>query len=403
MVRIINADVLTALRQMPDASSHLIATSPPYLALRKYPGVEATAWADGSSCILGLEPNLHLYIDHMLEICEELRRVLHPTGNFMLNVGDSYQHGGPQPSTGIHKRNEVPLPNDYKREKAFKSKKQLGMVPARLVIALQDREWILREHIVWAKGVSFLKCFSGSVMPESIQDRCTSSWEPLFHLVKQDKYYWDIEGGKEPYALSTVKDAQHVYTGVARRDYTVSGAQNPSDTKRRIQESVVTGRGRNLRNVWIVPKEPQKENHFASWPQKLVEPMIVLGSSEKGVCPICLYPWQRVTHKEEIPDRVIEAFHAARVASAADTGRTDGYTARKPNFRRRILGEGWMPTCLHVDQTPIPSTVLDPFSGSGRTGQVAMRLGRDYIGIDASEESCAIARRLLGLKETDAT
>lgn len=396
MVNIIHADILDALRAMEAESVHLIASSPPYLALRRYPGVGPTTWADGSSCILGLESNLHHYIDHMLEVCEELRRVLHPSGNFMLNVGDSYQHGGPQPSTGIHKRNEVPLPNDYKRTKTFKSKKQLGMIPARLAIALQDREWILREHIVWAKGVSFLKCFSGSVMPESIRDRCTSAWEPIFHFAKQDKYYWDIEGGKEPYSDTTLTQAAKTYDKASRKDYEAAGVQDPSDVKRRILAGVSQGGGRNLRNVWVIAKEPQKENHFASWPTKLVEPMITLGSSAQGVCPSCLYPWERVTHKEAIPAHIQARFEASRVATTADTGRTDGYTARKPNYRRRILGEGWRPTCVCEAGDPIPSVVLDPFVGSGRTGVVAVRLGRDFIGVDASEESCAIARRVIG-------
>lgn len=399
MIQIINADVVDGLASIPDHSVHCVVTSPPYLALRRYAGITPRTWADGSQCVFGEEPTLYGYVDHAVEIFSHLKRVLHPTGTFWLNIGDSYQHGGPQPSTGVHARNGVPLPEDYKRTAVFKSKKQLGMVPARVAIALQEDGWILRNDIIWAKGLSFCPTYSGSVMPESIQDRAVWAHEHLYHFALNDKYFYDIEGCKEPYAASTLAEARQAYAGKATKDYEQALAQNPSDSKRRILASVAAGSGRNLRNVWVIPKEPLKEAHFAAFPTKLVEPVIRLGTSAHGVCPICFNPYIRVTHKEEIPDHVVEAFRAARLRSTGDTGRTDGYTARKPNFRRRILGEGWMATCEHVDAKPIPATVLDPFNGSGRAGIVAKRLGRSYIGIDASAEYCAIARRVLGLAE----
>lgn len=395
MIQIINADVIEGLTSLPDQSVHCVVTSPPYLALRRYAGVTPRTWTDGTSCVLGEEPSLYTYIDHMVEVFSHLRRIMHPTGTFWLNIGDSYQHGGPQPSTGVHKRNGVPLPEDYKREKVFKSKKQLGMVPARVAIALQEAGWILRNDIIWAKGLSFCPAYSGSVMPESIQDRAIWSHEHLFHFALNDKYFYDLNGCKEPYADSTLAEAEKDYTGEATKDYESAGAQNPSDSKRRILASVTQGGGRNLRNVWVIPKEPLKEAHFAAFPTKLVEPVIKLGSSEKGVCPKCGNPWERVTHKEEVPQDVKDQFNAARIRSVADTGRSDGYTARKPHYRRRILGEGWRPTCDHADLSPIPATILDPFSGSGRAGIVAKRLGRSFIGIDASPEYCAIARRVI--------
>lgn len=397
--QIINSDVVEGLRTLPPQSVHCVVTSPPYLALRRYAGITPRTWADGSVNVLGEEPTLFKYVEHMVEVFDELKRVMHPTGTFWLNIGDSYQHGGPQPSTGVHRRNGVPLPEDYKRTPVFKSKKQLGMVPARVAIALQEAGWILRNDIIWAKGLSFCPSYSGSVMPESIQDRAIWSHEHLYHLALQDKYFYDIEGCKEPYATSTLLQTRTPYTGEAQKNYEAALAQNPSDVKRRVLGSVAAGSGRNLRNVWVIPKQPLKEAHFAAFPEKLVEPCIRLGTSSHGVCPMCGNQWKRVTHKEEIPDHIVAAFHAARVKTVADTGREDGYTARKPNFRRRILGEGWMPTCEHVDQTPVPATVLDPFNGSGRAGVVAQRLGRNYIGIDASAEYCAIARRVLGVTD----
>lgn len=402
-INIINADIIRGLETIPDQSVHCVVTSPPYLALRRYAGIEPRTWTDGSSCVFGEEPTLFTYVDHAVEIFSHLKRVMHPSGTFWLNIGDSYQHGGPQPSTGVHARNGVPLPTDYKRTKVFKSKKQLGMVPARVAIALQEDGWILRNDIIWAKGLSFLPCYSGSVMPESIQDRAIWSHEHLYHFALNDKYFYDLEGCKEPYAQSTLAQAATSYEGEAIKDYSAAGAQDPSDVKRRVLASVArgiqAGGGRNLRNVWVIPKEPLKEAHFAAFPTKLVEPVIKLATSSHGVCPKCGNQWERVTHKEVIPNDIKSQFEASRVASTADTGRSDGYTARKPNYRRRILGEGWRATCEHSDLSPGPATVLDPFSGSGRAGIVAKRLGRNYIGIDASAAYCDIARRVIAQVE----
>lgn len=402
-VKLIRADVLEGLRTLPDASIHCCVTSPPYLALRRYAGAVPTVWSDGTSYVLGEEPNLHLYIDHLVEIFDGVRRVLRPDGTFWLNLGDSYQHGGPQPSTGLHKRNGVPLPEEYKRDKTFKSKKQLGMIPARTAIALQEAGWILRQDIIWAKGLSFCPSYSGSVMPESIQDRAVWSHEHLFQFAKQDKYFYDINGCREPYADSTIRDYQRgEYNGRGRKPYADALAQNPSDVKRRVLASLSAGNGRNLRNVWVIGKEPLREAHFAAFPTKLIEPIVKLATSQHGVCPTCLSSWSRNLVKESTPEHILQEFRAARERTVSDTGRGDGYTARKPQYRRRVLRDGWVPGCgcggdpsADSASTVIPATVLDIFSGSGRAGIAATRLGRSYIGVDASHDYTTIGERLI--------
>lgn len=556
-MNIIHADVVEGLRQIPDHSVHCVVTSPPYWGLRTYAGVEPRKWEDGSECVFGLEPSLDLYIEHLVEVFRGLKRVLHPSGTFYLNIGDCYDHAGPQPSTGIHAKNGVPLPNTFKRANSGRSKKNLAMVPARAALALQseyyygqlkkesdrtwlaalvdgegcitilhthseeyesfpsvlsihmcDREmldhtntlinggkingpyptqngnrdcfkwrltgkksagilaeiyphllikrkqaliawnleqeratytnqprpaasrekqafcreliqklnhhepvdipswmkeptspkepgWILRNDLIWAKGLSFCPSYSGSVMPESIRDRAVWAHEHLFHFSVNPRYFYDIDGCREAYADSTLSQTREAYLGEAQKNYEAAGAQNPSDVKRRVLASIPRGGGRNLRNVWVIGKEPLKEAHFAAFPTKLVEPVIRLGSSEHGCCPACYAPWERVTHREPVPTEVQEAFERARTRTTEDTGRVDGHTARKPNHRRRILGEGWRATCKCEAGDSIPTTVLDPFSGSGRAGVVAKRLGRNFIGIDASEEYCQMARRVI--------
>lgn len=438
---IYHMDVREGLKQIPDHSVHCVITSPPYMALRNY-GIADSIWGGdpdhahewgavgaphhkgqvpqtkwkgmtevaeiqnagtGSYCrcgawkgVLGGEPSLLEYIAHLVELFAELKRVLHPSGTFWLNLGDSYQHNGPQPSTGLHRRNGVPLPETYKRKPLFKSKKQLGMVPARVALALQDDGWILRQDIIWAKGLSFCPSYSGSVMPESITDRAVWAHEHLFHFSVADRYYYDLEGCREPYAESTKAEVgRGIYTGQAQKEYAAAGAQNPSDVKRRVLASVEAGRGRNLRNVWVIAKEPLKEAHFASFPTKLVEPVVRLGSSEHGCCPKCYAPYVRNLVKEPVPDDVRAAFEAGRIATEHDLGRGDGYTHRKPNHRRKVLREGWVAGC-DCGAGVQPCVVLDPFNGSGRAGVVATRLGRNYIGIERKQEYVDIACRLIG-------
>ncbi len=123
----------------------------------------------------------------------------------------------------------------------------------------------------------------------------------------------------------------------------------------------------------------EKPNHFATWPPELVRPMIRASTSARGVCPECGAPWARVVEKEG----------QAEGRERNRGGREDGYTlpaqwenGQNPTTTTTV---DWQPTCPHADLPPIPATVLDPFSGSGTTGMVAIEEGREYIGVDISQ------------------
>ena len=186
MVQIICADVLEGLRQIPDQSVHCVVTSPPYMGLRSY-GLSPREWPDGSCCVLGEEPTIELYIDHLVGIFREMKRVMHPTATFWLNMGDRYASGGYHPEP-------VKYP-DVKKPVMPKTQgmagKNLLMVPARVALALQADGWVLRNDIIWAKGLSFCSAYSGSVMPESTQDRCSWAHEHVFHFALDNHYYYD--------------------------------------------------------------------------------------------------------------------------------------------------------------------------------------------------------------------
>ena len=144
----------------------------------------------------------------------------------------------------------------------------------------------------------------------------------------------------------------------------------------------------------MIPKQNFPGAHFATFPEKLVEPVVKLATSEKGVCEVCLEPWRRRVVREAVPADVQARFEAARAVTARETGRTDGHTSKRPNYRRKVLREEWVAGC-QCGRGIVPSTVMDIFSGSGRAGLVATRLGRSFIGIDANPEYCEMARKAI--------
>lgn len=405
---ILNMDVREGLRSLKTGSVHCILTSPPYYGLRSY-GLSGPD-------VYGLEPTLDEYIAHTVEIFEEAKRVLHPSGTFWLNLGDRYAGGGVHVEPHKYAGADAQKPRGAKQPSLHS--KNLLMVPARVALALQSAGWILRQDIVWVKGMSMNPCFSGSVMPESTKDRPTWAHEHVFLFSKNPTYFYDQEGNREPLAPSTLKQFERKYAGTATKPYEANGVQNPSELKRRMVEKRLKVRniggrtdgltspagledtpspeqGRNLRNVWVIQKENFPGQHFATFPTKLASTIIKLGTSERGVCPTCLTPWTREVVKEAIPDEVQAQFEAARADTTSDTGREDGHTQRKPNFKRKVLGDAWVQGCECEPQTPIPATVCDPFNGSGRSGIAAKRLGRSYVGIDVNPDYCQMAEKAI--------
>ena len=178
---------------LPDSCIDVVITSPPYWGLRDY-GV------DGQ---IGLESHPQEYIDKLVGVAREIKRVLKKSGSFYLNLGDTYFGSG----AGTDKTNQEPqgkevykLPygccrtrSSRKRVSDWLQPKQLMLIPVRVAIALQDDGWVLRNDIIWHKP---------NPMPSSVKDRLNNTFEHVFHFVKSRKYYYDLDAIREPHKAS---------------------------------------------------------------------------------------------------------------------------------------------------------------------------------------------------------
>ena len=352
-VRILRGDVRDRLRDLPDESVHCIVTSPPYWGLRDY-GMEGQ---------IGLEDSPDAFVAALVEVFQEVRRVLRADGTAWVNLGDSYCStdkwgGGTSGNTGKHTvaaDGEVPswAVRERKQPIAGVKPKDLVGIPWRVAFALQADGWYLRQDIIWHKP---------NPMPESVRDRCTKAHEYIFLLAKSERYYYDQDAIAEPFAdaslerlrqdVANQKGSDRVpgktngamkAVGTPRNDgdrwnenggrgfninanrssYKPGSASNMNDGEH-VEKSdeglPVRDCGRNKRSVWTVTTQPFKEAHFATFPPALIEPCILAGCPKGG-------------------------------------------------------------------------TVLDPFGGAGTTGLVADRLGRDAIQIELKPEYADMAER----------
>jgi len=214
-------------------------TSPPYYGLRDY----------GVSGQIGNEDTLEQYIENLVNVFEQVKRILKDDGVLWLNLGDSWLGTGGE---GRYKRNQ------NMKASGIKCKDLIG-IPWMAAFALREAGWYLRQDIIWAKG---------NPMPESVKDRCTKSHEYIFLLSKSRKYYFDYESIKEP----------------AKYPNDNRGSRNDSRRGTKMNSiSGVTGEKRNKRDVWNVNTKPCREAHFATFPDTLIEPCVLAGCPEGGI------------------------------------------------------------------------------------------------------------------------
>lgn len=391
--KIICADVREGLKLLPDNSVQCVITSPPYWGLRDY----------GTERQVGLESTPDEYVQAMVGIFREVRRVLRPDGTVWLNLGDSYAGGGRAGKNPELLKNHLmfgkpkseydksmmtgpsPIPSGLKP-------KDLVGIPWRVAFALQADGWWLRMDIIWAKP---------NPMPESVTDRPTKSHEYIFLLTKRQKYFYDAEAVREPLAESTLADKRNS-TGRHTQGKEYSKYYDDASPEKakpdmpswyRAKSFVNPASGRNRRSVWTVATQSFPGAHFATFSPRLITPMILAGSSPKA-CEKCGAPWKRVVERKPAVSKECPKTQAAHEARGG-TGKPIGTVGKSGGGRIEgySMTTGWRPTCPCQNEGKARCIILDPFIGSGTTAMVAAEHGRDWIGIELNPEYVRMAKK----------
>lgn len=368
-------------------SVHCVVTSPPYWGLRAYAGEQGIDWPavdyaplaglpelriEPMTCALGHEPTPEAYIGHLVLVMREMWRVLRDDGTCWVNLGDSYNgSGGAGGDYGKGGLREGQPKYNGRKVGSLKPKDLVG-IPWRFALAAQADGWWLRSDVIWAKP---------NPMPESVTDRPTKAHEYIFLLAKAQRYYYDAEAIAEPAhypgdnrALRT--DNRKVHEPLSRDKGSRARTGNP------------TGAFRNRRTVWTIATRPYPGSHYAVFPPTLVEPMILAGTSERGCCPACGAPWERVVEKPDMSERPRRSDEAKTMAIYGEQSGMSSAGQQYQEWRNSNpdVTTGWQPTCTCPAADPVPCTVLDPFAGSGTTGMVAIAHRRRAILCDVSTE-----------------
>lgn len=266
MIKILQGDCRKILKTLPDASVHCCVTSPPYFGLRAYlPGNHSLKQFE-----IGTEETPQAYVDTMVSVFREVRRVLRDDGTLWLNLGDSYNNGGVGGGRGTldgaSNRDRQGKERATLRIPTLKPKDLIG-IPWRVAFALQADGWYLRQDIIWHKP---------NTIPESVKDRCTKAHEYIFLLSKSARYYFDSNAISEKCVTEpgTINRSRGKYNAAL------------GDGKERFSSGARTyGKDgtRNKRSVWMVETAPHKGGaHFAMYPRKLIQPCVMAGCPGGG-------------------------------------------------------------------------------------------------------------------------
>ena len=330
-------DVRDTLRTLPEASVHTVCTSPPYFGLRDY--------GTGDKQI-GLETTPDEFVAALVDVFREVKRVLRDDGTLWLNLGDTYAGGGgfsPNSPSNLNGSKQVTSKGSIRGAigvpNGLKPKDLIG-IPWRVAFALQADGWYLRQDVVWAKP---------NPMPESVTDRCTKAHEYVFLFAHPDsggKYYYDAEAVKEPYNTADPSNASYRKNGKSdsRKKHATycpacdgSGNGSGGETDENGYNCQVCG-GTGTADIGM--SKPAVKNGGFWKPEGA-------GRNKRSVWTVNVTPYQGAH-----------------------------FATWPPELVRPMVLAG----------CPVDGTVLDPFSGSGTTGMVALQEGRNYIGCDINPD-----------------
>ena len=257
-------DALQALRAIDSESVQACITSPPYWGQRDY-GV------DGQ---YGLEETLDAHLDKMVEVFEEVRRILKPSGTLWLNYGDSYASA----------RNGRDASENTKDDRTWRNKplntiggklksKDLGMIPNRLAIRMQDAGWYVRSEIIW---------FKPNPMPESVTDRPAVAHEKIWLMTKSPVYYYDAEAVRQGIKTGVSVPSNEELAARPERPKNRGHTQEHAGMRSKWDKMTAAEQaaaGSNLKNVWMIATHAYKGEHIATFPPDLVINCVKAGTA----------------------------------------------------------------------------------------------------------------------------
>lgn len=360
--RIICGAAKEVLQTMPAESINCCISSPPYWALRDY----------GVAGQLGLEKTFEEYIDKLCTIYDEVKRVLRADGTCWVNLGDTFWGGKGQSGQGSPEyqqaRQDVSInkpashvggqqltrPQDMLHDTV--QAKSLCLIPQRFAIEMVNRGWILRNVIIWAKP---------NPMPSSAKDRFTVNFEYVYFFVKQRSYFFEPQ--YEPFLTESNAERPRMGQGNQTKYQQKRGDKIPKQDQ--LGKATYTGfnaryqqpaLGRNKRTVWTIPTQAYPDAHFATFPEKLVEPMILAGCP-KEVCTKCGQGRRKI-----MVDMGEKTWKDARSNQSADSVNVG---TRGLSFGRtlQMKFKGYTDCGCGAEWTP--GVVLDPFSVAARSAR----------------------------------
>jgi DNA modification methylase len=343
---------------------------------------------------LGLEPHPQMFIDHLVEIFHEVKRILKPDGTLWLNIGDTFFGGKGKSGSPSSERTEQRDNNgetlqksyqDYSKDKpqnlckqdgGWLQSKQLLLIPVRVAMALQSDGWILRNTIIWQKP---------NAMPSSVKDRFTVDFEYVFFFVKSKKYFFNPQ--YDPYT----KPLERWGGDKLKADGESKWDNGTGQSTYRDRDMRPNPNGRNKRCVWSIVTKPYKGAHFATFPEALVEPCIKAGCPE-FICKQCGEPRRPIF--KQIGREQQQWAPATDKKSDIAQGEHGENSLFKTGYKFVYETVGLTDCGCNAGWNG--GIVLDPFNGSGTTCSVAKRLNMNYIGIESNPEYCLLAKERIG-------
>lgn len=378
------------LAEIPDKSVHCCITSPPYWGLRSYLRKDHPL----KHLEIGCENTPQEYVAKLVEVFRGVKRVLRDDGVLWLNLGDSYARaGGTDRKTsntaqcGSTKNTLEQISDRHQRPpEGFKEKDLVG-TPWMVAAALREDGWYLRARCPWIKR---------NGMPESAMDRPTTVVEDIFLLSKSPDYFYDAEAvklkGVIPAGTLAAKGSEERLDteGVNARPaeykvYTGTRLRRASDWFFESWQGLISDEDGDPM-AFMVNTAAYPDSHFATFPMRLVIPMMQAGTSENGCCEKCGAPLIRVVESNRIMRHQLPAddpnFRPSRytVKSSGENAHSNGGAQA---FRSSET-KGWNPSC-ECNAGITPCVVLDPFGGSGTVGQVARDANRSAYIIDLND------------------